>query len=407
MNDTTTFSWPQRAAGWIRTHRTAAIAVAAAVVIVAGGGTVASTAMTKQPADDDWTSTRAKLTATAKTADTVQGRYDVARKQADASASLAKELIDVRGSAMDDALWTRLDAARGGAARTLAREASMQLQATPNLAGTDRAAYETAAAAGRRSLTANRAALDAVRSSTQTLKHARAAVLQAGGKLAAAVVKDEDSRKGKYPDATQQTKDAVHRAAGTALRAERQHPDEDLVLTSTRDYLKAVHALQKSNAEQAAAKKVAINAQAAAAATAASAVSGGSGSGATGGTSSGWSGTKGGDTGSRGSAGGSAPSTGGGSSAGGSPSGGGSAPAPSTGGGSSGGSGSSGSSGGGSTARPPQYALQRSTKVAACNPGEWTIPFSPNLNSMPSRYLTVSVSWSARGWMYSGTTCGT
>jgi uncharacterized membrane protein YgcG len=404
MNDTTTSAWPHRAAGWLHTHRTAAVAVAAAVVIVAGGGTVAGTAMTKQSAVDDWTGTRAKLTATVKTASTVQGEYGAARKQTQTTAALAKELVDVRGGAMDDKLWKTLSTARDAATKAAA-EPSLQLVTVPKFAGTDRAAYETATAVGRKALAVNRSRVATVKSSTHELKQARAAVLDAGGKIAATVAKDEESRKGKYPDATQQIKDAVHRAAGNAICAQQQHPDEDLVLTSTRDYLKAVHALQKSNAEQAAAKKAALDAQAAAAAAAAqTSTSAGSSSTAGRATGGGWSSSTGSSPGFSGSGGGHTPAPGQGPSGGSGSSSatGGSAPAPSTGGSNAGGS---GSSGGEPTVRPPQYALMHATKVASCTPGEYNVPFGPNINSVPPRYTSVSSSWNGSDWVYSGMTC--
>lgn len=375
-------------------------------MIVAGGGTVAGTAMTKQHAVDEWTSTRAELTATAKTAAIVRDQYDAAKEQTQATLTLVKELVDVRGGAMDDKLWRSLDTARGTATNALNAETSPQLVEVAKPSTTDREAYELATAVGRKALTMNTGRVATVKTSTKDLEQTRTAVLDAGGKIAAAVLADEESRKGKYPDATQQTKDAVHRAAGTAVRAQQQHPGEDLVLTSARDYLKAIHALKKSNAEQAAAKKVALDAQAAAAAAAASSssASGTSSSGRP--SSGGWTPAAGSSSGSRSSTGGHSPSTGSGSSGGrGQSSGGGGAPAPSTGGGSSGGSGSSGSSGGGSTARPPQYALQHSTRVASCNPGEYNVPFGPNVNSVPPRYTSVSSSWNGSDWVYSGMTC--
>ena len=408
MNDITNPSRPQRAVAWLRTHRPAAIAIAAAVVIVAGGGTVAGTTMTKQHAVDEWTSTRAKLTATTKTAATVQDRYEAARKQTQATATLAKDLVDVRGGAMDEKLWKALNTARTAASKALETEPVVEFVSVAKPSTTDRESYELAASVGRKALTVNTARVDTIKTSTKSLEQTRTAVLEAGGKIAAAVAKDEEYRKGKYPDATQQTKDAVHRAAGTAVRAQQQHPHEDLVLTSARNYLKAVHALKKSNAEQAAAKKAALDAQAAAAAAAAqSSSSAGVAAGGTTGpgrSSGGWSPAAGGSSASRGSNGGSAPSTGGGPSAGAGGSSGAGAPAPSTGAGGSAGSG--GSSGGGATVRPPQYALMHSTRVASCNPGEYTYSFGPNIGSMPSRYLSVSTSWNGSDWVYSGTTCG-
>lgn len=408
MNDRTTSTWPQRTAGWIRTHRTAAIATAAAVVVFAGGGTVVGTTMMKQHAVDEWTTARAKLTATAKSAATIRDRYEAARKQTQATVTLAKELIEVRDGAMDEKLWKTLNTARAAATKALDAEPLAELVSAPKLTGTDRGAYELAASVGRKALTVNTARVATMKTTTEDLEQARAAVLDASGKVAAAVAKDEESLNGKYPDATQQTKDAVRRAAGTAIRAEQQHPDEDLVLTSACGYLKAVHALQKSNADQAAAKKAAIDARAAAAAAVASSAGQAPGTSTPGRTTGGGASSAGSSSGTRGSSGGSAPSSGGGSSSGGaSSSSGGGAPSAPTGGGSAGGSGSSGgSSGGDSTERPPQYALMHSTRAASCNPGEYTYSFGPNIGSMPSRYLSVSTSWNGSDWVYSGTTCG-
>lgn len=403
MNDTSTSTRRHRAAAWIRAHRPVAIAIATGVAVLVAGGAVAATdAISHQRAVDDWTGTRTALASTAKSANGWATRYGRARQQAVDTAAAAKELVDARDGTLSPKLWESFEAARATTERAVREETPAKQMPAPKLEGTSRAAYETATRLGKKRLTANTTRVQELRTHTSALQDARAAILTAGGKLAAATRADEAVQTAKTSDATDDTKGAVHDAVGVAVRAHEQHPDQDVVLTSTRDYLTAVTALRKSNADEADRKAQEAAAAAAAAASARAGTGpsttlrstgrGSTGSGSGSGTGSGSRPSSGG----RGS-GSSAPAAGGGTAASG-----GSAPAPAP----APGPAPGGSSGGGSTARPPQYALQHSTRVSSCNPGEHTLSFGPNVNSMPSRYLSVSVSWNGSAWVYSGTTCG-
>ena len=387
-----------RPLGWASAHRVAATSICVVVALGTIGATAGAVAIVHQRAVDAWTHTRADLDDVADAATRATEEYAELIEQTQATVQLANDVLAARGGVFDDTTWAPFTDARDRAAADLEAAALEELEARPHPDGTSRRAYEIAADDGREVLEVNRERLAALEERTRCLGTDRDAVLTTGDALAGAVAGDATGRQDSYPDATQEARDALTQTAAATSTA-LEDPTTDAVLVAVRDYLAAVATAEASNTEGAAARMAAE--QAAQAAQAAAQRAAGKPSSAP---------APGGSTSSRDSKGnGTAPAPGrapgGGGGGGGAPALGGGAPAPGTPGGSTGGTG--GAPGGGEAARPPQYALQHSTRVASCNPGEHTLSFGPNVNSMPSRYLTVSTSWNGSAWVYSGTTCGT